>query len=294
MSVTRPGGGERRSDGRAWRHVLVVALVAVVAGCGGADVPEEVGTPAASSVPATTGSSDDTAAPADDTAAPADGDEGAPTAAPSPTTASPSHAPSSDATMLPGVPYDHPYIDAGDVLGVIGVAHDDVLNVRAGPATDFPVVTTLEPTAYGLLSTGRSREVDGRFWHEVAVGDVTGWASGRYLSFIGPTFDDTSRVVASLGHVRAETMTALGREVSSFYVPVEPEVEPRVVMTVAPEVGDLGEVTYDVVGILDDAGAGYRLHVIAQPDDPGGGFTLRTVEVTDLCLRGGTPAGSCP
>ena len=60
----------------------------------------------------------------------------------------------------------------------------------------------------------------------------------------------------------------------------------RIVMSVAPTVGDLGEVTYDVVGIGDDAVRGFRLHVFATPDEGGEGFVLKSVEQTVLCGRG--------
>jgi hypothetical protein len=55
-------------------------------------------------------------------------------------------------------------------------------------------------------------------------------------------------------------------------------------MSVAPTVGDLGEVTYDVIGLGDDAVYGYRLHVFGEPVTDG--FSLRTVERTYLCSRG--------
>ena len=67
----------------------------------------------------------------------------------------------------------------------------------------------------------------------------------------------------------------------------------RVVVSGAPMVGDVGEVTYDIVGIPDDAGLGYRLLVVGSPDEDGG-FTLDALEVTDLCSRGGTPVTTCP
>ena len=60
----------------------------------------------------------------------------------------------------------------------------------------------------------------------------------------------------------------------------------RIVMSVGPTVGDLGEVTYDVVGIGDDAVRGFRLHVFGTPDEGGEGFVLKSVEQTVLCGRG--------
>jgi hypothetical protein len=67
----------------------------------------------------------------------------------------------------------------------------------------------------------------------------------------------------------------------------------RIVMSVAPTVGDLGEVTYDVVGLGDDALGGVRLHVFGDPAEGGEGFVLSNVERTFICSRGVTDDGFC-
>ena len=59
----------------------------------------------------------------------------------------------------------------------------------------------------------------------------------------------------------------------------------NIVVSVAPTVGDLGEVTYDVVGLGDDSLGGYRLHIFGQPTDSGGGFSLMAIEATAMCQR---------
>ena len=59
---------------------------------------------------------------------------------------------------------------------------------------------------------------------------------------------------------------------------------PRIVVVVDETVGDLREVTLDLIGLGDDALRGYRVHVLGEPVD--GGFSLRNVEVTNLCARG--------
>ena len=82
----------------------------------------------------------------------------------------------------------------------------------------------------------------------------------------------------------AETMLDLGLIVAEALASDEPAS--RIVMSVAPTVGDLGEVTYDVVGIGDDSVLGFRLHVFATPDEGGEGFVLKSVEQTVLCGRG--------
>ena len=64
-------------------------------------------------------------------------------------------------------------------------------------------------------------------------------------------------------------------------------------MVIPPTVGDLGEVTFDVIGLLDDAQLGWRLHIFGQPTEGGEGFSLKSVEGTALCGRGVTDDGLC-
>ncbi len=54
----------------------------------------------------------------------------------------------------------------------------------------------------------------------------------------------------------------------------------------APTVGDLGEITYDMIGFSDDSLAGFRFHILATPDANGETFTLKTIERTIYCSRG--------
>jgi hypothetical protein len=84
-------------------------------------------------------------------------------------------------------------------------------------------------------------------------------------------------------------MEELGLLVAETFVSPEPSSE--IVMTVGPTPGDFAEVTYDVIGLGDDAVTGVRLHVFGIPAD--GGFTLTSVESTDLCARGVTEEGPC-
>ena len=192
-------------------------------------------------------------------------------------------------TTLPGDPFDF-FFQAGDVLGVVGVAFDDVLNVRDVPAGS--IVGTLDPLADDVVAVGNARLLPTSLWVEVTGGGATGWASSRFLAYLGLVTDDTSIVVNGLGGIpAAETMLDLGLLVAEFFASEEPPSD--IVVSVAPTVADLGEVTYDVVGLGDDALAGLRLHVFGTPDEGGEGFSLRSVEVTALCGRGVTPDGLC-
>ncbi len=192
---------------------------------------------------------------------------------------------SAGSTTLPGEEFDS-FAAAGDALGVVGVAHDDVLNIRVGPGADQDIATSVDPVADDLVSTGRARALTGSIWYEISVGDTTGWANSRFLAFIGGTDDATAGYLAGRDRPSAETMTDLGRIVAEDFASTDPAS--TIVQSVGPTVGDLGEVTFDVIGIGDDAQIGYRIHVFAVEDDSGEAWVLRTIERTSMCTRGVT------
>lgn len=195
-------------------------------------------------------------------------------------------------TTLPGDPIDL-FPEAGDVLAVVGVSFDSELNVRAAPGTDQEVLVRLAPFTDDVVATGQERQLPDSIWYEVTVDDVTGWASSAYLAWIGETNDVTSVIIDLLGETpTAGNMLDLGLIVAESQASDEPSS--RIRLAKSPTVGDLGEVTYDVIGFGDDALFGVRLTVFGTPDDSGESFTLKTVESTALCARGVTPEGLCP
>ena len=251
---------------RTW--VAVLALAVVTAACTGGG----------SATPTTSPSTTSTTAPTSTT-----------TAATTPSSSTSATVPTTTTTTLAGEPVDFGP-QAGDVLAVIGVRFDDVLNVRAGPGTDQPVVATLAPTSNDAVATGHTRMLPRSFWTEVTVGGTTGWASLSFLGYLGRTDDITADVVDALGGIpTAGTMEDLGMVVADTQASEEPPSD--IVVVEAPTVGDLGEITIDVVGLGDDALRGLRLHVFGQPTSDG--FSLKTVEVTLLCGRGVTADGLC-
>jgi len=192
---------------------------------------------------------------------------------------------------LPGEAFDIGPAE-GDVIAVVGVAHDDVLNVREFPGADFDIVTTLDSLADDLVATGRHRLLTRSIWTEVTANGITGWVNSSYIGYLGGVEDVTSLVVSQMGGIpEAETMLELGTIVAeSFW---QDEGGFRYEMAIPPTVGDLGEVTFDVVGLLDDAQLGWRLHIFGQPTDGGEGFSLKSVEATAFCGRGVTEDGMC-
>ena len=60
---------------------------------------------------------------------------------------------------------------------VAGVAVDDVLNVRTGPAPNYPIISTVPPHARGVNSLGQCVQD----WCRVRYKGASGWVNRRYL-----------------------------------------------------------------------------------------------------------------
>lgn len=179
----------------------------------------------------------------------------------------------------------------GAVLAVVGVAHDDVLNLRAAPGADQPILAGIPPTYEEIVALGETRSLPA-WWVKVVYEDTVGWVNLSFLAFIGATSDVTAAILDQLGgSLEAATMTELGAEVAAAAASDDPPSD--IVVVVDETVGDLGEITYDVIGLGDDSVAGVRLHIFGEPTT--GGFSLRTVEMTALCqpVRGVDDDGLC-
>lgn len=183
--------------------------------------------------------------------------------------------------QLPGEAFDlAPAADA--VLAVVGVAFDDTLNVRRAPGTDQDVVAELDPLAADAIASGRSRMLSESIWWELTTVDgIIGWVNARFTAQVGGTDDITARIIEQIGSTpSAESMDALAEKVTGALR--DTDIPSTVTNVVPATTGDLGEVTYDLVGLGDDSVHGLRLHVFGTPIDDGG-FSLKTVESTSLC-----------
>ncbi|HEX6256965.1 MAG TPA: SH3 domain-containing protein [Euzebyales bacterium] len=199
---------------------------------------------------------------------------------------------------LPGQPFDWPYTD-GEV-GVVGVEADDVLNVRAQPGVQAEIINRLDPLRRGFSYTGRAQRISSSIWTEISVDGELGWVNTRFARLIAGTDDVTSQL-GGAGSATAPTLPELAEEVVDAYGLAEgyqitwgPDLDPnvpaegqrRVVISDGPREGDLGEITIDVIDLFDDSVAAERLAIFANPD--AGGYSLRAVERTLFCWRGGT------
>jgi hypothetical protein len=190
---------------------------------------------------------------------------------------------------LPGEPIDFGPAE-GDTLAVIGVAHDDLLNLRVAPGANQVILEGIPPLYDSLIALGETRQLPGAMWIAVSYEGTEGWVNLRYVGYLGETSDATSSVVDALGGTpRAGTMLGLGLIVAESLASEDPPSD--LVVTAAPTVGDLGEIVSDVIGGGDDAVRGARAHVFGLPEDEV--FVLETVELTTICGRGVTEDGFC-
>ncbi len=193
---------------------------------------------------------------------------------------------------LAGEPFDFLVPVEGELVAVVGVFFDDILEVHEAPGENTPLVGELPNLADNVEGTGQGRLLPNSIWWRIRWGDVEGWVGSSFMARIGTTTDVTVEVMnLAGGSLEAETMLDLGTLVAGLLDSDDPAS--RVVVSVAPTIGDLGEITMDIIGLGDDALGGLRVTVFGQPNESGEGFTLRTVESTALCSRGVTPDGLC-
>ncbi len=263
---------------------LTAALVVVVlllAACGAADdAPESTTTVAAA--PSTTQAAT-TTSPEDPTTTTTSSSTTTSTTTSTSTTTTTTQAPD------PGSPIEGPA--AGDVLGVVGVAASDVLNVRELPGVEAGIIDTLAPTEMNIVAVGNSRIVAQSIWHEIELDANTGWANARFLAYIGETTDITFAIAEFFdGELpTAATMEELAEDIAETQASDDPAS--TIVIVDGPSAGDLHEVTVDVIGLGDDSVGGLRLHIFAE--ETAAGFTLDAAERTLLCSRGVTTEGVC-
>lgn len=183
----------------------------------------------------------------------------------------------------------------GDVVAVVGVDHDDVLNVRAGPGTDHAIVFAVGPMVTGITVTGRAVESGASVWYEVGVSGESGWVNGAYISMLGATDDATSELAALLGSPLADDdLLSLGASIANSYLAEEGggwiALVDLPVLAASPSIVSH---VYDVIGLADDSIKGYRLVIHSTTEVASGLFLLHSVERTSMCWRGVDSDGLC-
>jgi hypothetical protein len=171
---------------------------------------------------------------------------------------------------------------------VVGVAHDDVLNVREGPGIIYDVTRALGATTSHIPVTGEARLLPTSVWYEVTTAGETGWVSGAFIGLPGATDDATLEVYAMLGEPLADDdLAALGATIANAFLGDEGF---GWIALVEPSEGGspsaVSSITYDVIGLADDAIKGYRLVIYATQAVDGGPYTLHSVERVFICWRG--------
>ena len=78
-------------------------------------------------------------------------------------------------TPVPGTAESEPY-------AVVGVASDDLLNVRSGPGVDRPVVGTIPFYGMDVRVAGKGQQAGDALWVPVRYQDVAGWVNNNYLA----------------------------------------------------------------------------------------------------------------
>ena len=203
------------------------------------------------------------------------------TTAPAPTTDAPE--PSTGITPPESMPGDVIEFGPreGDEIAVVGVAYDDTLNVRIAPGIEFDVIDTLAPDA-NMTAGGENRLLTNSFWVEIDAADGKGWVNEAFVGFLGVT---RSVDLNTIDVLPASSAEQFGFSVAETFASTDP------VSTIAlVDVSD-SVVTFDVLGLGDDALKGLRLTVATTEIDEG--FTISGLQEQAICSRGLAPDLKC-
>ncbi len=191
-----------------------------------------------------------------------------------------------DEADLPGEPFEFGPAE-GSTVAVVGVAADDVLNVRRLPDSSSEVIAELDPMGDAIL-TARKRDLGTSIWYEVEVPEGVGWANATFLAPIGGTRDATNEFSDLLGGLptAASTDALIEAFLARLVAFGETQEGPPVTAIVidGPTVGDLDEATIDMLGYADDSVRGDRLHLFIMNE--GGTAAIKSIEATTICQRG--------
>ena len=164
-------------------------------------------------------------------------------------------------------------------LTPVRVAHDDVLNLRAGPGIDAPVIFEIPPTRRVVHATGKARQLENNsIWFQLQIGDPPGWANARYLAFLGPSNRVTEEITEQLVELPADAaLEDVARMIAELHASDDPPSE----VVFSEFRGDF--IVVDVIGLGDDSVLGYRFMITFNQ---GGGDLIELVVRVDLCARG--------
>ena len=193
-----------------------------------------------------------------------------------------------DCSTSVGDPYSNPYTPSdGKILAVVGVEYWDILEVHSDPGESPPLVGTLEPLDDSIISLGQARILPQSIWYCIEWQNGTGaWASSYYLSYLADPHpvSNPDRWV----DLNAANLEDFLEEVESEYErPADSEGGPmRIVISDLDYINN--EVSFDVIGFLDDSVKGLRL-TFSTSVEPDGSLTVSSVQSRAMCVRGGGP-----
>jgi uncharacterized protein YraI len=64
---------------------------------------------------------------------------------------------------------------------IANIKPGDVLNLRAGPGSNYPVVTAIPPGTRGITLSNKRTANGDTMWQEIAVNGYTGWVNEIYV-----------------------------------------------------------------------------------------------------------------
>lgn len=195
---------------------------------------------------------------------------------------------------LPGQDASLYYAEDGHWVSVVGVEHDDVLNVRALPDPSADIVGEIPPFAQALLA-GRERSLgSGARWVEVRLVGGYGWVNGNFLAHAEGEGEDVTADFSDYGpYANIDDLIDAALQGRAAELPSADGIVARHLDGASSDAGPGAPIYYtlDFLGGGDDAVRGERVRFDVEQGAEG--YTISWARSMPLCQRGAMPDGQC-
>jgi hypothetical protein len=185
----------------------------------------------------------------------------------------------------------------GELVAVFGFSIDDRATLRGLPTDSADAPFSLgsgnfDRQATDLVASGMAMSWEGRPpWEHLSFGELDSHGNPQYGGFIEPFhvgfLGATEKVTNEVADMTNERVDDLGMELAEYFADIDGL---EVVQITQREYGGR-ELTFDLVGGIDKATAGRRIHVVMEED--GDLFRVVQVERTLFCWFAVDESGAC-
>jgi len=209
----------------------------------------------------------------------------APPASPPAPPAATSHGTECPVSEGAGTDAAPPFPTSGDTLGVVRIAPERTLPLKAGPYDDSATIVALPYDASNLWATGEVCANGEVRWLRVRADDAVGWVDGRFAMPTTPARDESEGYANRMGAGAAPSPeSAVAPLVGTFAPDPDSEVPYLVELVGIARAGSVARAELWECCMADDSIQGKQVSLELR--STGAGWSLHSAKARYVCRRG--------